>query len=108
MDQDNERKEAFSFWSSATVDGYIGSDRFAEVTIGSSIVVDERGVRLRIEGARRSFSEVILGTEKERALYEALRARFDERHREAVAQAALAKLSPLEQEALRQRWGGGQ
>lgn len=106
MERDNERKEAFAFWKDARIDGHIGDDKFAEVGACAGIVVDERGASVRLNGARGTFCVAYLGPEKERALYEALRARFDVEHRAALEQSALAKLSPLEQEVLRARWSG--
>lgn len=104
MNRDNERKEAFAFWKDARVDGQTGADKFAEIGVCGGFVVDERGARLCVEGARGTFLWADLGPEQERALYEVLRARFDAEHRRAVEQTALAKLSPLEQEVLRARW----
>ena len=104
MERDNETKEAFAFWKHAKIDAHIVGDRFAAIGAYAGIVVDEHGVSVRVEGARGTACITYLDPGKELALYEALRTRFDERHREMIAQTALAKLTPLEQEALRQRW----
>lgn len=103
---DKERKEAFAEWASGEIvatDGDDGERVNARFCIG--IVVDARGVSVQAEGVAGSGFIAGLSQAEERALYEALRARFDSAHREAVRQAALAKLSPLEQDVLRQAWG---
>ena len=106
MNRDNERQEAFAFWNDPRVKAYGSDNKIVEVLVEAGIVVNDKGVCLRVEGARGEFAWKYMDREQECALYEALRVRFDEKHRAAVEQAALAKLSPLEQDALRRRWGG--
>lgn len=106
MWRDNEREAAFAFWSDMeveTTDGDGGEPVKARICAG--VVIGAHGVRLVAEGTRRATYQAALTNEQERALYEALRARFDTEHRAALEQSALAKLSPLEQEVLRARWG---
>lgn len=106
MWRDNEREAAFAFWSDMEVetsDGDGGEPVKARVCVG--LTIGAHGVRLVAEGTRGATYQAGLTNEQERALYEALRTRFDTEHRRAVEHAALAKLSPMEQEVLRARWG---
>lgn len=100
-----EQKESFAKWTSGEVvatDGDDGARVNARFCIG--IVVNARGVSVQAEGVAGSGFIAGLSVAEECALYEALRVRFDSAHREAIQRAALTKLSPLEQDVLRQAW----
>jgi hypothetical protein len=111
MRDDNEDREAFAFWTDVTTEAWTTDERKGrdakkvEVGLCAGIVVEAGGVSVRVEaGGAGNVTCAALSREKERALYEALRVRFDAEHRARVEQAALAKLSPLEQDVLRGRW----
>ena len=105
-------REAFSRWVDVTTEAWTtderkgGTPRMAEVSLCAGIVVDARGTSVRIEaGGAGNTTTIYLWPDEERALYEALRVRFDAGHREAVQKAALAKLTALEQQVLREAFG---
>ena len=97
------KRAAFEVWNDMEITGMDaddGSDVSVRVAVG--LVVDDRGIRIGVGGVRGSFAEHSIG---ERALYGAPRVRFEAGHREAVQNAALAKLSALEQQVLREAFG---
>lgn len=97
------KRAAFEVWNDMEITGMDaddGSDVSVRVAVG--LVVDDRGLRIGVGGVRGTFAEHSID---ERALYEALRVRFDAGHREAVQKAALAKLTALEQQVLREAFG---
>lgn len=100
---DNEREHSFAKWRDTEIRTWAAGDTIVHARFSMGLIVGPRGLMIA-QGVQDEQHEHGFTATEERAIYEALRMRYDAKHKAAVEQSALAKLTPLEQEALRQRW----